>query len=567
MSKVTGRVVIACVWAVLFVLSIAAPPPASGAGLAQQRVSLSPGWNAVYLEVGPEPADPASVFGDLKVASVWTWIPLGEAVQFVRNPGDAAPGVEGWHVWFPPSSGKKAALTNLFTILPNRPYLVEFAGAGPAELLVEGSPALARPKWVANSFNFTGFPVDPDAPPTFDALFAGSPAHRGQPLYRLGADGTWQLLADAPSARVRPGEAFWVFCEGPSEWSGPLRVRLDYGETLDFGASIPERRLTLENQSGSARSVTISSGTGVPLAQRMLQPTGLQAWPALAPQTSLALAPAGKDQLRLAVRRAEIGTEGASSILEIRDGAGLLLRVPVLAAPLGAAGAMAGLWVGTVRADRVTEAQIPSREAFTTPQPAAFEFSFKIILHVDDAGRARLLKEAIQVWDATGGGWVIAAGEEIAAPYLATGSGDARRLSTAAYDFSGWSVDCGNGFGPGGMLACAVTVPPALPTNPFRHEYHPDHDNLDALGYPIGNEAITEVYRVSRALSLSFDTTSPECAGDAACTDPPDWGHTRVAGAYAETLTGLHRNPIKVAGRFALQRVTDVANLVTEVAP
>lgn len=563
-------------WAIC--LGVLSPPGAVRAGaLAEQTISLHPGWNAVFVEVQPESARPEAVFQGLPLASVWGWIPRATSVQFLRNPGEQLLREQGWHVWFPAASGK-AALGNLFAVRANRCYLIEVAGDADVTLTLRGEPVLRRDPWIPDSFNLTGFPVDPAGPPTFAALFAGSAAHAGQPVYRLDAGGSWALVGNPASTPVRPGEAFWVYTGGASEWVGPLSVQLDYGNALEFGTAVPARELRIRNTSGAARTVTLqlrSAGTGVPLARRTIAPTGLAAWTAVGDGTRLTLPPLGGQNMNLAVRRAEVPASGAASLLEISDGAGSRLLVPVSAGvaagaaapPLAPVSPHAGLWVGMVTVDKVTQAQIPSRDEFTEPQPTGFEFAFKLILHVDAAGQTRLLKEVTQLWDPAAAQYVLVTDDSAIPGLQMAGLIQGQRLSTAAFDFVGRQVACGAGLSPGGAITCTVEIPPELPTNPFRHEYHPDHNNRDELDRPISNEAISEVYRVNRRITLQFAATSPDCGGNPSCVDPPDWWQTRAAGTYREALTGLHRNPIAVAGTFALRRVSEVATLDPTVTP
>ena len=44
-------------------------------GLCTQQFSLVTGWNAVWLEVQPDPDDSETVFSGLPLSSVWTWNP------------------------------------------------------------------------------------------------------------------------------------------------------------------------------------------------------------------------------------------------------------------------------------------------------------------------------------------------------------------------------------------------------------------------------------------------------------------------------------------------------------
>ena len=61
-----------------------------------QPIELSPGWNAVYLEVEPEDKAPAVVFATLPAGltleSAWTWDERGNpATEALRLAGGALP--------------------------------------------------------------------------------------------------------------------------------------------------------------------------------------------------------------------------------------------------------------------------------------------------------------------------------------------------------------------------------------------------------------------------------------------------------------------------------------------
>jgi hypothetical protein len=90
--------------------------------------------------------------------------------------------------------------------------------------------------------------------------------------------------------------------------------------------------------------------------------------------------------------------------------------------------------------------------------------------------------------------------------------------------------------------------------NPFVHRYHPDHNNLDDRyeeKLPEGHES----FSVQRAITFQFTGTDP------LGLNPPSWGHTEVGGAYTESVTGLHRSGIKVAGTFRLVRIAETPAL------
>ena len=208
-----------------------------------------------------------------------------------------------------------------------------------------------------------------------------------------------------------------------------------------------------------------------------------------------------------------------------------------------------GLWSGLVTVDAVSE---PASARPDEPTPAAGEMSFPLLLHVDPQGRISLLKEATLLWrqgeTAQDGQYVLVADPKVLARLLAetAGSPSGRRLSTAAVDFEGAALPMRGDLAPGKVAWVTVEVPADLPTNPFRHPYHPDHDNRgeDGSALPEGHE---EVFVVTRQIELAFDDASIE-AGSAPALE----------GRYRETLTGLHRRPLVVSGRVSLRRAAAI---------
>ena len=61
-----------------------------------QTIVLRPGWNAVYLEVQPEPRDCDSIFAKLPVESVWGWNRRFTTVQFIQDANQLLPGRPDW---------------------------------------------------------------------------------------------------------------------------------------------------------------------------------------------------------------------------------------------------------------------------------------------------------------------------------------------------------------------------------------------------------------------------------------------------------------------------------------
>src|SRR5436309_329210 len=87
-----------------------------------QRLPLQPGWNAVYLEVQPEPVDCDTVLAGLPVESVWAWNRRFSTVQFIQDPNELLPGQPNWLAYLPPDHAARAT-RNLFTLRGGQTYL------------------------------------------------------------------------------------------------------------------------------------------------------------------------------------------------------------------------------------------------------------------------------------------------------------------------------------------------------------------------------------------------------------------------------------------------------------
>src|SRR3954470_23231891 len=66
-----------------------------------QSFALRPGWNAVYLELQPEPQQCDFLFANVPVESVWAWNRRFSTVQFVTNVNDLAVGLPDWLSYVP----------------------------------------------------------------------------------------------------------------------------------------------------------------------------------------------------------------------------------------------------------------------------------------------------------------------------------------------------------------------------------------------------------------------------------------------------------------------------------
>lgn len=296
-----------------------------------QSINLQPGWNAVYLEVQPDSKAPATVFKDLPVESVWTWYDRNSSVEFIRDPSEGLWAQPGWSVYT--TSPEKAAAINLFAIFANRAYLIKLGGTQNVTWTVTGTPATGTTNWTPNSFNLTGFHVNPAAPPSFTTYLSSSPSHKDQAVYRLSTQGAWELIANPAATAIKSGEAYWVYCSGASTYQGPLTVHA-LGGAIDFGKTSAKSSITLTNNTAETRTVTI---TFKPSAdwftyQHFNSGTGYYEYLKLDTKT-IQLSAGRQTNLWLAVRR-ELFTTGqyqGSGTLEITDDIGSRSMIPVSA--------------------------------------------------------------------------------------------------------------------------------------------------------------------------------------------------------------------------------------------
>lgn len=515
----------------------------------EQVFTLNPGWNAVFLRVDPVSDDPADVFAGIPdLVSVWRWNSRTSMVEFIQDPSTLMPTHEDWLVYLPDNP----IVTTLHAAYGGRPYLINLHGMESVEWRVTGEPLLPRFHWKHNSFNLVGFPLEPGREPLFGDFFSSSPAHAGQEIYTLNDAGRWELLANPDTSRMTDGEAFWIYTEGHSDFVGPLAIDIDLLGGLHFGSVLSSQPLRLKNRAAADAAVSITLMGEVPLDHWRFEPSqndvGWREFP-----LGLSIVAGEQETVRTGARRSGL-TSGQryDGNLVIMDGAGMRIIVPASVEGIS----LAGLWAGEVRVSKVSEPRVAPDQDFPLVSDdrsyaTATTFSFRIIVHVDENGNARLLKQIIQMWDETQKRHVLFSDAAKIPLYTATES--SLRISSAAFSVLSpteprFEAPMSGLFGEGGNLAVTVTLAQDDPANPFRHQYHPDH------------KAPADVYEVIRNLELIFSPVDGEgqpinSSGGVA------WGTTQLGGIYRETLSGLHRTPIKVEGIFVMEKISDISVL------
>jgi hypothetical protein len=604
----------------LLLLAWAVGPRTVFAQWTTQNISLNSGWNSIYLEVQPANPDPDVVFAGMPVESVWAWNRRFSSVQFIQDANQLVPGQPDWLTYLPADSPARST-RNLFAVQGGSPYLVKLkTGASAVTLSVVGQPTFRPIDWLPNSRNFVGFPMSTTGAPTFQNFFSASPAHSGQPIYRLNAAGLWQILASPSSTSMRAGESFWIYCQGASTFSGAVQLTLDQRQGLVYGKTLTEQTLRIKNNSTSVRSLTLqvlSSQTPpstnfpvlagpVPLSFYRVDTTNNQfGWFPLPAQLQKSGIPPGQEwALRLEVNRPQMASfmpppinNGVlyQSILSISDDTGVRYLLPVSSEGLtsyGSTGGVsahisgkkaaqdltsppdprAGLWVGSASITKVS--QPANASSPSTPLPVASPLLFRLIVHVDAAGHARLLQKVLEMFkngtvkpDPTNptnnivdppGHYVLVTDDSLIPNFtgaaLRDGQPVGRRISSAAFGFVQPIPFVGSGAFGSGDFTCQVNLDYDDRVNPFKHQYHPDHDNLDERfqnKLPEGAES----FSVGRQIELQFTAQDPENLTTSG------WGDDQIGGTYRETLSGLHKQSVFVSGTFRLTRASTIAVL------
>lgn len=643
------------------VLKVLRSQPLAGSATTRtmQDVTLRPGWNALFLTVLPEQPYIEEALRGLPWSSVWTWKNRRSTVQFIQEMSETEWNRSDWLVRFSPFDSATNARPEIFAnslikFTRHTPYLIHLDGTNSFQLQFAGEPGYDRPIWAADSYNLTGFALDPSrGPVTVREFLAASPAlwdsTTSQPraLYRLNADGLWFPVG--ANDMLQHGEAYWAYSKGANDYVAPLELTLDAGSRVDFGPIVNRRTVVLRNRTANATKVNLTllppgdlSLTGgaptnavtatnvvdtpapaavatvVPLTIRQVTLNGNEAVPL--PAASEFNVPAGAElELRFEPVRAQVPATGWGNLLTFTDQSGTRHQVPVSVettvtdqtseASVGtsarrvaragvrrsdapAPSPLRGLWLGRVNLANVSEVngfevtktvtkfindegketnvvsfQYTAKQGLTAPTPTAAPLELKVLVHIDATGAARLLSEAYLLFDdrnataETPGKFVLISDRSRLADFKGVGLRDGqrvgRRLSAVAFKFDGAAaqrgyVDITGSLVPGGSGVAEFGLSADSPVNPFKHRYHPDHDNL-GLDFKTAAPEGSEVYSFTRRVTLALNPPPPGNVNLA--------GTDQLEGTFTEILSGLHRNPIQSSGPMVLQRVSPVGEL------
>jgi hypothetical protein len=354
--------------------------------------------------------------------------------------------------------------------------------------------------------------------------------------------------------RLNRNQAYWFSSEVVGNFYAPVQITFSSSDGLGFGRQVSVITARVMNRTAAVLSLTIApvasnsapSGleliTGpVPLTRRTLDSQANWVETPLAAAVPETIAPNSSIELSFGIDRSAMSGAADSlyaSLLRFTDSANTFdILIPATARK----STLAGLWIG----EAVVTA-VESKPLENAVKPAGSAFPLRYLIHVDDAGTASVLSQVFM-------------GPMAAAPHdfglcrseagLKADAKSAARRIVATHMPLDLALGATGSFAIGSSLACTIATPFDDPTNPFVHQYHPDHDNKSGRTALVAGQ---ESYNVTRQVSFTFTATPP---GGGSATG---WGSSVIGGTYGEVVSGLHKQSISITGTFELRRASEL---------
>ena len=524
--------------------------------------TLKGGWNSIYLHGDASYATLDAIFASqTAVQEVWRWNPNPTQVQFTTSPLIPSAGTAEWSTWV-----RGGSANSLGQMIGQSAYLVKCSGLSSNSYSVTIPQKVMPPSatWVRNGANLMGFPSKLTGTyPSMSSYFATFPAAIASnvKIYKyvggdLGPGNPLQVFSTS-SEKLDRNQSYWFDTKVVGSFYAPVEISLSNGSGIDFGRTGSTVTVRLLNRSATVSTVTIApvvssnAPTGqeditgaVPITRRVFN-ASTASWtetPIDAAFTEV-VGPNAAVELTFGIdRTAMTGSSNAfyASLLRLTDSANLYdILLPVTARKAS----LAGLWIG----DAVVGG-VQSKTAGYTGTATAQTYNLRYIVHVDDAGNARVLSQVYlgQLAGATPQSGICTVESALSVADKAS----ARRIVAAHLPLD--RVLDGGTMTLGGSMNCTISTPFNDPTSPFVHQYHPDHDNVSGTTPLVSGQ---ESYDLSRAVTFAISAAAP--AGVSAT----GYGASVIAGNYTEVLTGLRKDSITVTGTFTLRRVSEIGIL------
>jgi hypothetical protein len=522
--------------------------------------TLKTGWNSIYLHGDATHATPAQLFAaNPEVLEVWRWNPNPNQVGFTSTPLLPSNGTPEWSKWV--RGGPSASLIGL---TGQSAYLVKCSS--PVSVAIAQRPMPPSNTWVRSGANFLGFPSSKATGnfPTFSNYFATFPAAiaaNAKIFKYVGGElvaGNPMQVFSPTIERVDRDQAYWFSSEVVGNFYAPVQISLSNNEGFAFGRRGTVITARVMNRTAAVMTLRIApvasdsppSGqelitAGVPLTRRTLDDQAAWVETPIAAAYNEVIAPKSSVELSFGIDRSAMsGAADAlyASLLRFSD---LANTFDILLPATARKDTLAGLWIG----EAVVTA-VESKPLQNAVKPTGSAFPLRYLIHVADDGTARVLSQVFM-------GPMAAAPHDFGlcrseAGLKADAKAAARRIVATHLPLDQALVTTTGSFTIGSDLSCTIATPFDDPTNPFVHQYHPDHDNKSGQTELVAGQ---ESYDVTREVSFTFTATPP---GGGSATG---WGSSVIGGTYGEVVSGLHKQNISLTGTFVLRRASELGTL------
>ncbi|MBP5228462.1 MAG: hypothetical protein J6336_13865 [Kiritimatiellae bacterium] len=561
----------------------------------RQEITLSRGWNAVYMEVSPL-TGPDAVFAGWPVNSVGFYDPAAFLAtrQFSQDwdsRGLSMNPIAKWHRDYPVASP--------VTFIPAGTVCLVFnTNDTSTAVSVTGVPAAPRLTWHITDtnlvYNFVGISLqhgESVSPMDYLEGFPGNFLKDG--LYRISGndeDRTQSYIPIYSSSTVSDGDVLLVASDLQCDWSGVLNVSPMSG--IDFGMESSKATLTIRNDGASARTVAVDLFTDAAWGEVALPRSAIRirdtavartnaVWTALEGGADVMSGPVATKRLEAdETWKMEIGIDRTAfdtgvkgrpfgALLRITDQDGrskMRVDVPFKGETSGGIAAdrawPGGLWVAEVAFNRILA---PGDKVTTESGGTA---TIRLPIHIDADGRLRLLQRVVAAGETTDSGsfeYRLYAGSA----YVPATARQVMRISAVCLPTETPVIPAtGGAMAPesGNGVVFEFTVAGGGATSLLRHPLHPQHDGLRwdfKTPTPSGDDLANykgdvkpETFSVRNRIEITLNLNGGEAAWN-----PED----SKSGTCRWTFSNLMRQgDITLEGDMTIKRVSPLTELILE---
>ena len=554
-------------------------PAAAFASYISETVTVSKGWNAVYIESTPENPDAAAFFADLAVTKASCYLSsVYSTTAQLADDGREISQKPVSHLVYDLHDEVNSTLKN---IVGGQCYFLFATNAAIRTFL--GVPQLPHVSWQVSAGGFATFA--PVSAPVGESMlsttyFGEGPCgatHAGVPHSVWGSDPVAPSIAPVNAFNRKPkvegGKVYAFESDAAGEWPGVIDVATDLGG-LDFSDGVAKASVIVRNAGTQEREVRLSladsarEGDVRPQLFIYIPPgaASRSSWTEFASTNVVLSAGESRTFVFQCDKSAMADGVNYAAVLAVEDLSGTKMRVrlPVSAVKdverEGAGAYPTGLWIGQARMTQVSDVEGNLKKA-------GGEMKGTLLLHVDGEGKTTLLQRIVvaQEKDADGAWRTTLYGDLDDVPSGVA----ARRVSSVFIDTANRAVPgeantdtSASEFGREATFR--FTVDERSKENPFRHPWHPDHDGKQAdYSAPSPSGDVPSNF-IGSIKPESFSVTNQVVFA---------WSDDNGRNTYSKTpeettfgrldwkLTGLAKHPIMMRGIFALKRVCDAVEI------